>query len=430
MCQLQILTLAFLIPVCYAILNDVTSENCQVGERNARASTVLLQIGGASLLGLDTSHGATDSSTATLGTKVAEQGQSASRWAQQTKVWISIPVALVITFALSLYLAREIRQYEESRSMAMPPWHRNAPMLEKIGGSILALWLIVGMVSFTQLLAFDDAGRNLTFCEAFYLCIQIVTSVGYGDLTPARPAGQAFMALYIILGMSLVAGMLGIMIDQSLNSLPSAMRFAESENKDEQDSDAQSRRLDQHALARREWDAILHALLPCVLSVIIGCTFFCNYPGEDKTLAQAIYMSVVTFTTVGFGAFHPVTQVGYVFGAFWMLFGVACTGNTIMAIRQYIMSARLAHRREMRLSAETLQHMDTSADGKVTKLEFIRFQLILSESCDPDSFDDASHLFDELDTEGLGFICREQASGMFSQAASKDQTEELKEGPQ
>eukprot|EP00930_Biecheleria_cincta_P104812 TRINITY_DN9722_c0_g1_i2.p1 TRINITY_DN9722_c0_g1~~TRINITY_DN9722_c0_g1_i2.p1 ORF type:complete len:432 (+),score=62.76 TRINITY_DN9722_c0_g1_i2:39-1334(+) len=429
--QLHGLPLAFLIHVCCAFQQDAITEDCQVEEHDARQSTVLLQTGGAALSGSDTPHEAkAHSKTVELQTKAAARSQSVSRLDQQTKVWISIPVFLAVAFALSVYLARVVRQYEECRTSAMPPWHHNAPMLIKIGGSILGLWLIIGMVSFTQLLAFDDAGRSLTFCEAFYLCAQIVTSVGYGDFTPARPAGQAFMALYIILGISMVAGMLGIVIDQGLNALPLLFPFARNESADERDRDAQGNHLDQHALESREWDAILRAILPCALSCMIGCAFFCNYPGENKTLAQAMYMSAVTFTTVGFGAFHPLTQAGYVFGAFWMLLGVACTGNLIMAVRGYIMCARLAPRQKEPMSPDILQHMNRSADGRVTKLEFIRFQLLFGESCDIDAFDDASQLFDKLDTEGRGFICREQVSGMLSQATIKDDTKQPQEGPQ
>merc|ERR1719291_967610 len=55
--------------------------------------------------------------------------------------------------------------------------------------------------------------------------------------------------------------------------------------------------------------------------VMIGVLFWHFYPGEGKTWLQGVYMSVITLSTVGFGAFTPQTEAGKVFGAFWMLWG-------------------------------------------------------------------------------------------------------------
>merc|ERR1711971_1111540 len=44
--------------------------------------------------------------------------------------------------------------------------------------------------------------------------------------------------------------------------------------------------------------------------------------GYVKTFLEAFYMSVITVTTVGFGDFTPVTKLGRVIGALWMIMGV------------------------------------------------------------------------------------------------------------
>merc|ERR1712032_237470 len=76
--------------------------------------------------------------------------------------------------------------------------------------------------------------------------------------------------------------------------------------------------------------ALRAAFLPVIYSSTVFCcflvggaAFFVLYPGEEKTLAQAVYMSLITLSTVGFGAFTPSTHAGMVIGAFWMLFGTA-----------------------------------------------------------------------------------------------------------
>lgn len=71
------------------------------------------------------------------------------------------------------------------------------------------------------------------------------------------------------------------------------------------------------------WNNFLSSLGVYGFFCVIGTLFFVNYPGEDKTVLQGLYMSVITLSTVGFGAVTPVTEGGKVFGAFWMLFGSA-----------------------------------------------------------------------------------------------------------
>ena len=41
--------------------------------------------------------------------------------------------------------------------------------------------------------------------EALYVCAEILTTVGYGDVSPSSYASQAFCAVYSILGCSLIA---------------------------------------------------------------------------------------------------------------------------------------------------------------------------------------------------------------------------------
>ena len=43
---------------------------------------------------------------------------------------------------------------------------------------------------------------------------------------------------------------------------------------------------------------------------------------EDYTLLEAVYMTVISITTVGYGAVHPLTETGQVFTMFLLLFGV------------------------------------------------------------------------------------------------------------
>merc|ERR1719281_1436575 len=103
----------------------------------------------------------------------------------------------------------------------------------------------------------------------------------------------------------------------------------------------------------------------------IGTCFFHFYPGEGKTIGQGIYMSIMTLTTVGFGAFTPVTQGGMVFGAFWMLFGVAALGGAVASFTAWTVALKKQDDEELpdlKAAEEMLRKECADKRGRVDKL--------------------------------------------------------------
>merc|ERR1719160_2102833 len=80
-------------------------------------------------------------------------------------------------------------------------------------GLALLAWLIIGLVCFTQFVEFQSPHfgndiRTLTLVEAVYLFAQILTTVGYGDITPAHAGGQALIACFVLVAIILIAEMI------------------------------------------------------------------------------------------------------------------------------------------------------------------------------------------------------------------------------
>merc|ERR1719171_1416125 len=75
----------------------------------------------------------------------------------------------------------------------------------------LFIWLSGGIYLFTNVLLFQsghfDTVRSLTLVETIYLMTQIITTVGYGDITPAKPRGQVFIGIFVLLSILLIADM-------------------------------------------------------------------------------------------------------------------------------------------------------------------------------------------------------------------------------
>jgi len=221
---------------------------------------------------------------------------------------------------------------------------------------ILYIWLIGGLYLFTNVLLFQSPHfgneiRSLSLVEAVYLFAQIVTTVGYGDITPAKTRGQVFVGLFVVLSFLLVAGMISQFATIVLERVQDAI------HKQEVDAEAHPEKSEDELRSDAIWTAagpLIGTTGVFAIFLAIGVIFFSQYPGENKTVFQAIYMSFITLSSVGFGAFTPVTKVGMVFGAFWMLFGVTSLGGVISSMGAFVKALKdyeKGHSQERKMNA-------------------------------------------------------------------------------
>jgi hypothetical protein len=229
----------------------------------------------------------------------------------------------------------------------------------------LYTWLSTGIIVFTQIIEFQSPHfsevRTLSIEEAVYLVSQIVTTVGYGDITPAYPSGQVFVGFFVFLAIMLAGQMISELTQLYDQRIGVLLRRASLSMEVLTESvsvklaaynyrgDAQAEAGKTNAVVQRHRHAVWTAAIPMMHSAIaflffaiVGATFFVMFPGENKTPHQAVYMSLITLSTVGFGAFTPNTHGGMVFAAFWMLFGVASLASLVssraalaLALRRY-----------------------------------------------------------------------------------------------
>lgn len=344
-----------------------------------------------------------------------------SKLTPQTRRLVFISVSCFATLLLLVIMKKILDAYEDAEGPTAMPWYLDSRMLALVGGTSIVYWLTIGIFAFTHVIGFGEDETHLTYFEALYLCVQILTTVGYGDFTPTRPLGQVFMSCYILIGVSLVAMMLSEMLNQLLSwktikvfgnrlegggsgggsgtaSPPESPTKSKESEEDEDDEDADD---DDDGIGR--YSGFLASIPPYAFSVAIGTLFFHLYPGEGKTIWEGLYMSTVTLTTVGFGAFHPVTQGGYLFASIWMLIGVGATANMIVSLGDCV----LRHRKNLvaeQMSANFLAGMDNDGSGSVDKVEFLCFELARKGLCDSDETKKILERFDKLDTDGSGCL--------------------------
>jgi len=305
-----------------------------------------------------------------------------------------------------------------------------------VEAAVLFVWLCGGLYLFTHVLLFQSPHfggkiRSLTLVEAVYLFSQIITTVGYGDITPAKPRGQVFVGIFVFFSIVLIAGMVSVLSDMIMARAASHVKEMSKSSVGVEIKALSPRSLEVQAAHRKAEipvGPLLGALAGFCFFVLIGVLFFVHFPGENKTYFQGVYMSIITLTTVGFGAFTPVTQGGMVFGAFWMLFGVASLGAVVGAFTEYMMARKKAelrvqkknkklkdgqqHEMDSSRSADELLSAATSDGQLVDRLGFLRYILIKKGIMEKDQVEEIAAQFQDLHSETSskdGYILAEVA---------------------
>lgn len=275
-----------------------------------------------------------------------------------------------------------------------------------IEAAILFIWLIGGLYLYTRVLLFQSPHfgreiRTLTLVEAVYLFAQILTTVGYGDITPARARGQLFVGFHVLFGFLLVANMLWAFM-KHLDRLVSGDTARDSKTS----SGDTSKKEDQPK--GPSFTPVLWSLASYGSCVLAGAIFFHSYPGEDKTIFQAVYMSTITLSTVGFGAFTPVTEVGMAFGTFWMVFGVAALASVLGSFTAYMHERKLfeaGYGKTKSVDAgDILRGEYADRYGHVDHFGYLRYHLLKNNLMTKDEIDRVTQRFEIFDVERTGLL--------------------------
>lgn len=293
------------------------------------------------------------------------------------------------------------------------------PMCSPYSKSLTALsiWVLFGFIGFGYMLEPDE---RLSWVDSVYLMCQIMTTVGYGDLAkPRENLGYLFYSIYVLSACMLVVQAVGTLIpkssvDPAASSGSLVRRF--------------SPRFVQFAKACLVWVAF----------VLSWTAFFTIFPGEERPVGQAMYMAVITLTTVGFGDYCPETDPGKVFASIWMLLGTAAftmmlgkfgvytyflfnkmsveklDNHSLLRITetpqfQGVAQARAKVIEELLRGFEFDKYHEVSRAyaEKISRNDFLMFMILDMGLVDAGMVSTLSSHFDELDVTGEGYIDRD-----------------------
>lgn len=286
------------------------------------------------------------------------------------------------------------------------------------------LWMYIG-----YLYARDHEGWSAL--TALYVIVQIVTTVGYGDITVTTEDGKFFMAWYVVFTILIIGALVTDCIDSMLQNNAAILRkhirqVQKKLNNEDTEMDILG--------YLKDFEHLIVASIIFGIFVAFGTIFYATYEkctcsygvthvkgciegvdeiclatgGYEKTWVDAFYMSVITLTTVGFGDHAPRSDVGRAVGCVWMLFGVVATANFASAFGTLIIGAQKNDHRLGKVTEEIFQKIDKNHDGIIDRREFRTYALLKFGLVTEEDLDEIDNLFDIIDKDGSGTLSHDE----------------------
>jgi len=263
--------------------------------------------------------------------------------------------------------------------------------------------------------------------ECVYLFSQILTTVGYGDIVPARPRAQVFVAVYVVFTLMIIANIFSSVVAilrRHVEEYAAHLREAVSALQTEVETAQPAERLSARSQVSKEivqermpalpWKSLGQSFLFFLSWCVLGVVFFMNYPGEGRSMTDAIYMSVITLSTVGFGAYTPLTEAGKVFGAFWMLFGSSSLVALVGSFTELVAAMRTREHYLKVYSELDKSERYRGLPERIDLHDFMRFAMVYQNLAEEDTLELIDKTFNELGPSSDGQLGREDVASMLT----------------
>eukprot|EP00929_Paragymnodinium_shiwhaense_P005429 TRINITY_DN10736_c0_g1_i2.p1 TRINITY_DN10736_c0_g1~~TRINITY_DN10736_c0_g1_i2.p1 ORF type:complete len:592 (-),score=104.42 TRINITY_DN10736_c0_g1_i2:227-2002(-) len=311
---------------------------------------------------------------------------------------------------------------------------------------VLFVWVGIGLYVCEYCLLFDVVGeedpRVLSSVETVYFLAQLITTVGFGDIAPATGHGKAVVAIYVMVSVLFVARVVGEEATAVWERLDSCQADASDDllGCSSLGAAQPGSPVPPAGPARRISILPLQAAIshPLQNFYMTGSFFVCvvatwtvvmvNLPGERFTIGEALYQSIIVFSTVGLGGDTgvPHTHAGMIFTAYICIVGAAALAGTIAAVCEVIVAWKSADEsvREKRLEAlETVcEQLKFPAEARLEQLDFLQFALVYDNAASVDDLRHYARCFRRHQPDKEGKVRFSMVASVEAEAASEERS--------
>lgn len=249
-------------------------------------------------------------------------------------------------------------------------------------------------------------------------------------MAPAHVAGKLYTCYFTVASVALISTMLayfvGLLIDKQEALIMEQLVGGDSSRDVEA---AETRRdgasflLDASSMSMWSWARsqvtwlsdyvnVLYTAMFLIGVCIVGVFTFMHF--ENLRFVDALYVTIISATTVGFGDVEPTTWQTKAILTLWLLVAtltvaklVTDQSDAFVRSKQRSVARRLL---SANMDTRSLHTMDADGDGKVTRSEFLVTCLTKLGKVDEEEVNEILRRFDELDHDKSGVIDMNECS--------------------
>jgi len=240
-----------------------------------------------------------------------------------------------------------------------------------------------------------------SFIDGWYFVTVTVTTVGYGLIVPSNQVSRMVLVFYILVSAFLVSFAMAHHTAYILRKIEAAVIADSSPFAQGKQNISSTVKVCKMFGIRALWTSSLVFFMTMV-GAMIGCFYY------DFHFLDAIYWSVVTLSTVGYGDFVPGSPAERVVGGIFVLVGTCTFG---LAVTQ-LMAIVIANTKKTSviqfltppLSDDVLSQMSPKGGGPITREKYVNFMLVQGGFVGEKVLADLAISFDNLDTDKSGTL--------------------------
>jgi len=128
---------------------------------------------------------------------------------------------------------------------------------------------------------------------------------------------------------------------------------------------------------------------------------------EGHSAVDGFYFCVASLSTVGYGDEGFKTQNGRIFAIFWLIVGTTAMARMVSAVidrkaQEVAKAASAKKAKRLLLRQADLSKLDSQKKGKVTRFDFLVYELVALGRCDQWHIDEIMARFEAMDEDQSG----------------------------
>mmetsp|Transcript_10911 Transcript_10911/g.16904 ORF Transcript_10911/g.16904 Transcript_10911/m.16904 type:complete len:523 (-) Transcript_10911:54-1622(-) len=318
---------------------------------------------------------------------------------------------------------------------------------------LVLILLAIGVVGFSLLV------EEWSILDSLYFTIIMLTTIGYGDMSPSTPVGKIFTSIFalggiVVLGLALgVVGSqlveaeiraaekarektaksieraftrrngVGRMLSSGSTTSLSSKDSVTSHNGEHNDFLEAIRLVQQSEgsyaskivicaknFGKKCWSTIcmVRKYLPGVVPIFSGALIIAYLEGWPWY--DAFYYTVITATTIGLGDLTPTGELTKACAVVFIPFAVAAMGYILGQCASFLVELRREEHDEKlwtcNMKLEDIQALDENHEGGVNEVEYIKFMLVAMKKVDAHLIDELHDQFKQLDLTNDGLVTK------------------------